>query len=130
MDSSDRLQELSRSISTAPGVQERAQVQDLNPTFQRTKEANGTELIEGVMPVHFDRGQKRVNVHVPFSPPLGGVPDVECESVDGEDLRLKVAVRQSYGIRIEARRSIADQPLDTEIGFAAIYVSSADSASV
>lgn len=123
VDSTGLERELSGTASGTTAVQDRTAVADATSAFQRTKEANGTELVEGVMPVHFDRGQKRVNVHVPFSPPLAGVPDVECESVDGEELRLKVAVRQSYGIRIEARRSIADQPLDTEIGFAAIYVS-------
>jgi len=88
--------------------------------FQRTKDADGSELVEGVMRVHFDKGQKRANVHVPFSPPLAGMPEVECECVDGDDLRLKVPVRQSYGIRIEARRSKTDRPLDANIGFAAI----------
>ncbi|MEZ6127540.1 MAG: hypothetical protein R3C59_02590 [Planctomycetaceae bacterium] len=88
--------------------------------FQRTKEADGSELVEGVMRVHFDKGQKRANVHVPFSPPLAGMPEVECECIDGDDLRLKVPVRQSYGIRIEARRSNTERPLDADIGFAAL----------
>ena len=89
--------------------------------FERTKDEDGSELVEGVMQVHFDQGQKRANVHIPFSPPLPGMPEVDCECVGGEDLRLKVPVRQSYGIRIEARRSNADQPLDAEIGFSAVY---------
>ncbi len=73
------------------------------------------------MKVRFDKGQKRANLHVPFSPPLAGMPDVECECVGDESLRLKVPVRQSYGIRIEVRRSNADEALDTEVGFAAVY---------
>lgn len=89
--------------------------------FDRTSETDGSELVEGVMPIHFGKGQKRANVHIPFSPPLRGMPEVECECVGGEDVRLKVPVRQSYGIRIEARRTNADQPLDAEIGFSAVY---------
>ena len=94
--------------------------QQQHKAFQRTKDKAGSELVEGVMKVHFDQGQKRANIHVPFSPPLAGMPEVECECVGGESLRLKVPVRQSYGIRIEARRSNADEPLDADIGFAAV----------
>ena len=88
--------------------------------LQRTQDESGSEVVEGVIRVRFDKGQKRANLHVPFSPPLVGMPDVECECVGDEPLRLKVPVRQSYGIRIEARRSNADEALDTEVGFAAV----------
>ena len=73
------------------------------------------------MKIRFDKDQKRANLHVPFSPPLAGMPDVECECVDGENVRLKVPVKQSYGIRIEARRSDASQPLEADVSFAAVY---------
>jgi hypothetical protein len=89
--------------------------------FERFRDESGAELVEGTMLVRFEPGQKRANIHVPFSPPLPGTPDVECEAVGGEALRLKVPVRQSYGIRIEARRSNTDQALQTEVGFSAIY---------
>ena len=88
--------------------------------LQRTQDASGSEVVEGVIRVRFDKGQKRANLHVPFSPPLAGMPDVECECVGDEPLRLKVPVRQAYGIRIEARRANADEALDTEVGFAAV----------
>lgn len=105
-------------VERAPSTAPRSQRQQ---TFERVKDADGSELVEGVVPIHFDTGQKRANVHIPFSPPLPGMPEVECECVDGENLRLKVPVQQSYGIRIEARRSNADEPLDAEIGFSAVY---------
>ncbi|MEO2019265.1 MAG: hypothetical protein ABGZ53_33440 [Fuerstiella sp.] len=91
-----------------------------SPELRRTQDDGGSEVVEGVIKVRFDKGQKRANVHVPFSPPLPGMPDVECECIGDEALRLKVPVRQSYGIRIEARRSNADEALDTEVGFAAV----------
>lgn len=92
-------------------------------TFERIEDEFGGVMVEGTVQIHFEIGQKRANVHVPFSPPLPGVPEVECESVGDDVLRLKVPVRQTYGIRIEARRSEASQPLQTEIGFAAVYSS-------
>lgn len=89
--------------------------------FERTKDEHGSELVEGVMTIRFDKGQKRANLHIPFSPPLPGMPEVECECVGDVPLRLKVPVRQSYGIRIEARRTNADEALDADVGFAAVY---------
>lgn len=90
-------------------------------TFERIEDEFGGVMVEGTVKVNFEAGQKRANVHIPFSPPLPGVPEVECESVSDDVLRLKVPVRQTYGIRIEARRSDASLPLETEIGFAAVY---------
>ncbi|MBL8819311.1 MAG: hypothetical protein JNL58_24985 [Planctomyces sp.] len=92
--------------------------------FERIKDSLGGEMIEGTIRVVFEPGQKRANLHVPFSPPLRGIPEVECEPVGGDDLRLKVPVRQPYGIRIEARRSDAAERLETEIGFAAVCAAS------
>ena len=89
--------------------------------FERMRDEFGGEMIEGTVPVRFEAGQKRANVHVPFAPPLPGIPEVECESVGTDVLRLKVPIRQTYGIRIEARRTEAAAPLETEIGFAAVY---------
>lgn len=88
--------------------------------FERIQDDFGGEMIEGTIRVLFEPGQKRAHLHVPFSPPLPGIPEVEVETVGDEQLRLKVGVRQSYGIRIEARRSEASERLETEIGFAAV----------
>jgi len=99
-------------------VADRSQQQD----FERIQDEFGGELVEGTMRIRFDQGQKRANLHIPFAPPLPGTPEVECESVDGETLRLKIPERHPWGIRIEARRTDTSGPLDAEIGFAALYV--------
>jgi hypothetical protein len=88
--------------------------------IERIQDEFGGEMIEGTIRVLFEPGQKRAHLHVPFSPPLPGIPEVEVEPVGDVDLRLKVAVRQSYGIRIEARRTEASDRLETEVGFAAV----------
>ena len=92
--------------------------------MERLKDELGGEMIDGTIRVFFEVGQKRAHLHVPFSPPLAGLPDVECEAVSDDSVRCKVAVRQPYGIRIEARRSDASQALQTDIGFAAVYTPS------
>lgn len=93
--------------------------------MERLKDDLGGEMIDGTIRVFFEVGQKRAHLHVPFSPPLAGLPEVECEAVGDDSVRCKVAVRQPYGIRIEARRSEASRALNTEIGFAAVYTPSA-----
>lgn len=92
--------------------------------FERVTDELGGEMVEGTVTVRFDRGQKRANVHVPFSPPLSGTPDVECDTVDDESIRLKVAERRSWGLRIEGRRTDTDAPQEADISFSAVYVPS------
>ncbi|MEZ6032319.1 MAG: hypothetical protein R3C17_04445 [Planctomycetaceae bacterium] len=103
-------------LSSPAGTSVRNDIQ-----MERQKDEHGGEMIEGTIRVFFDVGQKRAHLHVPLSPPLAGLPEVECEAVSDDSVRCKVAVRQPYGIRIEARRSEASQELTTEIGFAAVY---------
>ncbi|HQZ65994.1 MAG TPA: hypothetical protein PLY87_12990 [Planctomycetaceae bacterium] len=93
--------------------------------MERIKDEFGGEMIDGTIQVFFEVGQKRAHLHVPFSPPLPGVPEVECEPISDDAVRLKVGVRQPYGIRIEARRSDAAQALNTEIGFGVVYTPTA-----
>lgn len=90
-------------------------------TMERIADEHGGEMIEGTIKVFFEVGQKRAHLHVPFSPPLGGQPEVECEPAHDDGVRVKVAVRQPYGIRIEARRAEAADALRSEVSFAAVY---------
>lgn len=78
---------------------------------------DGVETVEGVLSVSFEAGQKRANLHIPFSPPLSAAPEIECESVGDEDVKLKVAVAQPWGVRVEVRRMTADDASTAEIGF-------------
>ncbi|MEY4187505.1 MAG: hypothetical protein RIT02_2539 [Planctomycetota bacterium] len=87
--------------------------------MQRVQDEYGGENVEGTATVRFQIGQKRVHLHIPFSPPLPGIPDVECEPTGTDAVRVKVAMRQAYGVRLEVRRAEASQPLQTEISFAA-----------
>ena len=107
--------------SETPAARRAAESEVSEEHFERTKDEHGSELVEGVMMIRFDKGQKRANLHIPFSPPLPGMPEVECECVGDVPLRLKVPVKQSYGIRIEARRTDASDDLETQVGFAAVY---------
>jgi|GEM_PF-6170967 len=93
--------------------------------FDRIRDELGGEMIEGTVVIHFARGQKRANVHVPFSPPLQGAPEVECSAVEHDSVRVKVPERRTWGIRIEGRRTDTSRVEDVEVAFSAVYVRSA-----
>lgn len=90
--------------------------------FERVTDAHGGEMIEGTVTIRFSRGQKRANVHVPFSPPLAGRPEVECNAVDDDSIRVKVPECRAWGLRIEGRRSDVSTTQESEIAFSAVYV--------
>lgn len=89
--------------------------------LERTTDEFGGEMIEGTGTAMFAVGQKRVHLHVALSPPMAGVPLVECEPAGEESVRVRVALRQPYGIRIEVRRTEASTALNAEIAFSAVY---------
>lgn len=106
---------------TGTGVARTVQQSNADMRLERIRDEHGGEMVEGTIQVFFEVGQKRAHLHVPFSPPLAGLPEVECEPANDDQVRLKVAVRQPYGVRIEARRAEASESLRTEISFAAVY---------
>jgi hypothetical protein len=90
--------------------------------FERITDELGGEMIEGTVTIRFNRGQKRANVHVPFSPPLSGTPEVECDAIDDESVRVKVPERRAWGLRIEGRRTDTSTIHESYISFSAVYV--------
>lgn len=116
----ESLMEASTSAA-GTGVTRTVQQSTADMRLERILDDHGGEMVEGTIQVFFEVGQKRAHLHVPFSPPLAGLPEVECEPTSDDEVRLKVAVRQPYGVRIEARRAEASESLRTEISFAAVY---------
>ncbi len=92
--------------------------------FERVTDELGGEMIEGTVTLRFDRGQKRANVHVPFSPPLPGAPEVECDAVDDDSVRVKVPESRAWGLRIEGRRTDTSTIQESYLSFSAVYVPS------
>lgn len=92
--------------------------------FERITDELGGEMIEGTVILRFDRGQKRANVHVPFSPPLSGTPEVECDAIDDDSVRVKVPESRAWGLRIEGRRTDTSTIQKSHLSFSAVYVPS------
>ena len=83
----------------------------------------GEERIDGVVAVHLQAGEKQSMIHLPFVPPFATQPNVTCEVLGDVAARLRVAAIQTYGARIEVKRSQGvDEPVSFEVGFAAYSV--------
>lgn len=76
---------------------------------RRTLES-GAELLEGQLVATFAAGSRQAVLHVPFSPPFSAAPKVECEVVDGADVRIKVGAVFPYGTRLELKRNSPELP--------------------
>lgn len=87
----------------------------------RSDSADRGDVLEGSVKVTFAVGQRQANIHIPFVPPFATVPSIECESIDGCEVRLKIGTIQTFGTRIEVRRTESIGEVSTaEIGFAAV----------
>lgn len=81
--------------------------------FQRMTLNNGDECVTGTVQLHFSTGQKQTTAHVLFSPPLPSLPTFEFETEGSEDIRIKPALVQLYGVRIEAHSNYPMQEEQT-----------------
>lgn len=86
--------------------------------WQRRREGSG-QPVEGGLRIEFQPGQMQIAAHVPFVPPLDGIPEVDCRTSD-PSLRVKAAAVYSYGIRFDIRRTEAcDEPASAALTFSA-----------
>lgn len=81
---------------------------------------DGADIAEGAFQVRFAAGQRLAPVHLPFSPPLAGTPEFECEPADDSELRFRTTAVHAYGIRIEVSRPAdCDQDATVEVAWMA-----------
>lgn len=100
---------------------------DLSQWMARTFTADGKEQIAGAVRVQFMPAQKQTAIHLTFSPPFVGRPEVTCEAPGAPDVRLKVAGVYSYGARIDAKRTRATASAESvEVRFSAILTAEAE----
>ena len=83
-------------------------------SFYRTI-SDGIETLSGSCKVLFESQKKSSAIHIPFWPPVDGVSQVECETVDAENCEAKASSVLANGLRIEVKRkgTLLDQQLVT-----------------
>lgn len=93
----------------------------------RRQSATGEETIAGCLRAVFSAGERTINLHVPFCPPLVPVPTCEAEALDGPPARVKVVQVLPQGARLEVR---LDQPANEQaqvvVDFSAIRLNSGE----
>ncbi|MEN6459671.1 MAG: hypothetical protein ABFC63_12160 [Thermoguttaceae bacterium] len=86
----------------------------------RSQAADGTEEVSGWLRASFVAGQRTASVHVGFCPPLGSVPEVSVEQVEGPETRIKAAQVLAYGARLDLKlAAVCDEPADVLLEFSA-----------
>lgn len=93
-----------------------ALVQHVNRT-----ESEGRQTVVGYFRVVFQPGQQRLVLHVPFSPPLAVIPQVEAHALDEQNVRVRITDSQKYGLRAEV---ILPNPVESERRFLVEVVAS------
>ena len=69
----------------------------------RTRDDTGAETISALVRVEFAASERLQVVHLAFCPPLGRVPTVALEQLDGPEVELRTTNVQTFGTRIEVR---------------------------
>jgi hypothetical protein len=92
----------------------------LSQSIVRRQPAEGAEIIEGSIRIHFGPGERTAVSHVSFVPPLADRPRAECQVLTDFDGRVRIGLSQAYGLRIEARRAEpAGAATDVVVAFSA-----------
>jgi hypothetical protein len=86
----------------------------------RSTSAEGVEQWHGWLRLPLVVGQRSGALHVAFCPPLGGMPEIEFEQIDGPEARLKLAQAATFGARIEVKLvEPVDEPASVLVQFVA-----------
>lgn len=84
----------------------------------RWKTQNGCQWVQGQMRGQFKKNQRSISLHIGFCPPLDSVPQFSAETLEGADIQLKVGIAETFGARVDLRRSgSAHQPQEVLIQF-------------
>lgn len=75
----------------------------------RVRDEHRHETLFGVLRCAFAAGERNQNLHLSFCPPLGTVPELSFEQIDGPPATIKAAQVESFGARLEVR---LDAPQD------------------
>ncbi len=76
---------------------------DISQQVTRWRDDDGVECLLARLRGEFDKGQRTINLHVAFCPPLESVPALEVRQIDGPPARIKLAQVESFGARLDLK---------------------------
>jgi hypothetical protein len=71
--------------------------------LNRSRAADGREMISGTIVAEFAPGERMATLHVAFCPPFEALPHVEAEIADGPDASVQVTQTLHNGARLDVR---------------------------
>lgn len=83
--------------------------------FTRRCDAEGRESIEGTFVAVLERGQRTVQFHLAFCPPLAETPRLEIIQIAGPAARWKIASAWPFAARIEGKLAAPNPSQGTEV---------------
>ncbi|MCA9267149.1 MAG: hypothetical protein KDA41_01695 [Planctomycetales bacterium] len=87
----------------------------------RVAQADGSEVVQGVLRAVAAAQERTVYVHVAFCPPLVDAPQVTCRQLDGPPAEIKTAQSQCYGVRFDVRfKRASSEPAEVMLQFTAV----------
>jgi hypothetical protein len=93
---------------------------EVTQQLTRSRAADGTEEISGLLRLAFAAGQRTGSIHVAFCPPLDAAPELEVEQIDGPEARIKQAQLLPYGARLDLKLAAAtEEPASVLLQFSA-----------
>lgn len=89
--------------------------------LSRKQDAQGTEIVEGMVRLELAAGQIQKAAHVAFTPSFAHVPEMECEPLGDAEVEVTIGDVYPHGFRVEIRRIDSNRDaMEVEVGFQAI----------
>jgi hypothetical protein len=86
--------------------------------MSRVRDAQGGEVVAGLVRCCFDPGERQRDVHLAFCPPLKKVPHFSLEQVEGPVARVRTSLVETFGVGLEVKlNAISNEPTSVQIQF-------------
>lgn len=109
------LEDLAAELETVPYPADQLQA------LIRTRMSTDVECIHGWTRGYFAAGERSINLHLAFCPPLASLPEVECNQALGPPATIKVGQAEPFGLRLEVRLDKTPaEPTEVVVEFQAV----------
>lgn len=75
----------------------------LTQQVERGRLDDGSEFVNATLRGRFAPGDRGLNLHLGFCPPLDSIPEVEFEQLEGPEVQVQVGQCQIFGLRLDLR---------------------------
>ena len=89
--------------------------------LSRKQDAQGAEVVEGMIRLELAAGQIQKAAHIAFTPSFAHAPEMECEPLGDAEVEVILGDVYPHGFRLEIRRVDSNRDaMEVEVGFQAM----------